>query len=507
MDARVKPFRRVPPVAIALLLASGTAAAPKKAPAPPPIDPLLPAAPAKASQTNLSLLPAPNTRMLPAPGDPEFEFGGPLRRPESEISPQNDIPPTTNAPAGPIAAPPTPQFPQAPVDPETDWITADEILDAPLVTRAILPPDSVVVAGLCVRQMKVELKNRSQDRALGIRGVRWTHGLGRTDWVKSLSGTSRHTPAGMVVVERGPGTTEIWFEHGLLLPAETLKFTLPLTPQLTGIHSLEVDFVAAGSAETPWRQQVLIPASQGNATEIFDEPGERSLQARNGQGGIGLLRSSLQADQPVPDVTRLTYRVGLPLARGNWLGQLTGGLVAEQALATAGLRPDEEYLAYFIDPLRAWILVRPADRDARILLADRDTWDSLKGCRIDAAAPDLMCAAPDRSTPALLDPGAFGEITAIQTPWVGRLYNPGKTYLNPDALRAALKVAAERAVPIRVAAIDPNGLGIEEILTFGVTVDAAGRWLKPNLTPAARKMPKRAPQSALAPPPEIKPSP
>lgn len=484
MDAVPELCRRTLPIVIGMLLAAASAPAANKRdarPPQPPVSPLVPAKPTEPQITNTqSVLPAPAVRTLPAPGDPEFEFGGPLRNANPDMAPSQTRPESTNAPAAQVAAPP-PATPRDPADPETEWITPDEYPDAPLAVRVIPPPDSVLVPGIFVRHMKVELRNRSANQAVAIRGVHWVHGLRRAGWVKSLSGTSRVTPAGLVIVERGPGASEIWFEHGLLLPGEMLKLNLPLTPQPPGIHVLDVAFATVGDAQRSWRDEVLILASHGDATDIFDAPADRSIQERAGHGGIGLLRGALKTDAPEPHVVRLSYRVGLPLARGDWLHQITGGLAMEKALSLAGLGPEDPHLAYFVDPLAAWIIIRPSDGDARALLQDGDKWTLLKGCRMDVAAPDLMCSAPDRSTPALLDPNTFADIVKVQTPWVGKRYNPGKTYLKPDALRAVLRRAAERATPIRVATIDPNGLGLEEIMTIGVRVDVAGRWLSPSI--------------------------
>lgn len=490
-----------------LLIALGAVLAPamaipapqKPAPTTAVVDPLVPAAPSSPQSTNLSMLPAPATRTLPAPGDPEFEFGGPLRKSNPKGPPQSSPEPTNTPTAPPVGPAPAP--PSAQASPETDWITPDECPDPPVIVRVNPPPDSVMVPGIIVRQMRVDIRNRSTDRAAAIRDVHWINGLRRSDWVKSLSGKSRVTAAGLVVIERGPDASDIWFEHGLLLPGESMKLTLPLTPQSPGIHVLEVSFVAVGGADKPWRDQVLIPASRGNATEIFDAPADRSIQDRAGQGGIGLLRCALQNDGPTPEVTRLAYRVGLPLIQGEWLPQLTAGLAADKAVSIAGLPLQQEgsHLAYFLEPLQAWVLVRPADGESRVLLRDGENWTVLKGCRMDVAAPDLMCAAPDLSTPALLDPNAFADIAKVQTPWLGKLYNPGKTYLNPETLRAVLRRATERRTPIRVATIDPNGLGLEEILTIGVKVDAAGRWLSPSIGATTRATPADTPKADFPP--------
>lgn len=490
------------PIVLGLLCAPPASLAAKRATASPgpPADPLVPASAPERQPTNApSALPAPAARTLPAPGDPEFEFGGPLRKGGPETMPAPPAADSTNAPVAQVAAPaPVPDTQGQAPDAAADWITPDESPDAPLALRVIPPPDSVMVPGIFVRHMKVEFKNRSTDQAIAVRGVHWIHGLRRADWVKSLPGKSRSTPAGLVIVEHGPGATDTWFEHGLLLPGESLKIALPLTPQPSGVHVLEVDFAAVGTPQKSWRDEILIPVSRGQATEIFDAPADRSIQGRAGQGGTGLLRCALQGDTPGPDVVRVSYRVGLPLARGEWLHQLTGGLAMDDALSRAGLRPDDGHLAYFLDALRTWIFIRPADGDARALMQDGDPWAVLKGCPMDAPAPELMCVSPDGSTPALLDPSAFADIVKVQTPWVGKLYNPGKTFLKPDALRAVLRRAAERSIAIRVATIDPNGLGLEPILTFGVRVDAAGRWLSPSLGASPRPSP--APDSKTAAP-------
>lgn len=472
-------------VAAVLVPALLAAAGPKKPAARPLESPLAPPGKVAPAATNLSMLPAPGVKTLPHPGDPEFEFGGPLRKANPGMAPEPE-PESTNVPAAVVAAPPADSG--AAVANDSDWITPDESPNAPVAVRVIPPPDSVMVPGIFVRQMKVEIKNRSSDRATAIRDVRWVNGLGKSDWVKSVSGKSRVTSVGLVVVELGPAASEIGFEHGLLLPGESLKLALPLTPQAPGIHGLEVSFVSVGDRNRPWRDQVLIAASRGAATEIFDSPIDRSIQARAGQGGVGLLRGALEnKDRAAPEVTRLTYRFGLPMAKGDWLPQLTSGLSADQAIAQAGVHPDAGYQAYFIEPLIAWVLLRPADGDSRTLLREGEHWTLLKGFKMDVAAPELMCSAPDHTTPALLDPNSFSDIVTVEIPWLGQLYNPGKTYLDPQALRAVLKRAGERSIPIHVATINPNGLGLEEILTMGVEVDPAGRWLRPKIAPVTRE--------------------
>jgi len=488
-----KPGERAFQIAMAcLLLPAILVAAPTKRTAKPersakPLaNPLIAPTNALSLNTNLSTLPAPGVKTLPDPRDPEFEFGGPLRRANPNMAPEPKAE-STNIPAATVAAP-APEAPDSPPS-DSDWITPDDLPSAPVAVRIIPPPDSVMVPGIFVRHMKVEIKNRSKDHVAAIRDVRWVNGLRRSDWVKSLSGKSRVTSAGLIVVERGPNASEIGFEHGLLLPGESLKLTLPLTPQSPGIHTLEVAFVTVGGPGRPWRDEVLIPASKGAATEIFDVPLDRLIQARAGQGGIGLLRCALQKNLSPQEVTRLAYRFGLPMAKGVWLSQLTAGLSAEQALARAEIPPDAGHLAYFIEPLPAWVLIRPTDGDSRTLLKEGETWSLLRGSKIDAAAPDLMCSAPDHSTPALLDPNNFSDIVAVQTPWLGQLYNPGKTYLDPPSLRLVLRRAGERSIPIHVATIDPNGLGLEEILTLGVKVDASGRWLHPSIAPTSPKDP------------------
>jgi hypothetical protein len=254
---------------------------------------------------------------------------------------------------------------------------------------------------------------------------------------------------------------------------------MPFTPQQYPNNTLQVDYVAVGDDKTPWRDEVLVPGPPPASPRTdFVVPTEAHVRNRAGRGSMGALRSTLALDAAGPRVKWGHFEIPIPLA-AKPDPALTGGLTREQAAGRVGAMNEEEgYLGYYLPGMKTWFFIR-GDGRTRVLRPEGDDWSFDFAKNMPAFVPDLF-GRGDEKTAILLNPDVFGEIVEVQTPWRQMYYNPGLTYLDANELRSVLDHAERKlGAELDAVVINPNGLAKQWVLTLGVKVDSAGKWIHP----------------------------
>ncbi|MBI4880576.1 MAG: hypothetical protein HY812_13100 [Planctomycetes bacterium] len=345
-----------------------------------------------------------------------------------------------------------------------------------LAARIDFPKSLAFTPGLKARQVCVVLRNDGEDSAVALRAIAWAGLPGEVNWHVRIGGATREDKGRTVVYDpMVQSLTDLAFERGLLLPGEELRVPLPLNVQPRPAHELRVSYAVVGDEIRLWRDMVLLPVGEDPLLQVFAPASAESLARRMGEGGgLALVRSTMKEGWLVLE-GEVGFTVALPRAPAGEAEE-TGGLSADDAWRRAGLAPGEDALIYYEPLLRAWFLIRCANGRAVALAKKEGEWEpvSLNG-RWDAAAPAGFNSAGDGGTNALLDAEAFGDLAEVNLPSTGLYYDPGATRLEPDALWEVLRRASERALDVRLVAIDANGFGVERLLAIGVDVDARGR--------------------------------
>ncbi|GEM_PF-2410354 len=359
------------------------------------------------------------------------------------------------------------------------WLFGSAVATAGLITVQLA--DKPLTPGLLASALTVTVSNTS-DVAIVLRGVEWVDYCGdHRQWRARRYGSTRTAADG--AIEHNMMTqslTSEYFEDGLLFPGERLDVVAPLTPQRDGRHELRIRYAVAGSA-IEWPVCMFLADSESPMKAVYRRAIAERIQARQGRAARdailhwpGSKASPEQQEQ---------FKLALPLA-SDPKNAATGGLSVAEAARKAKLDPERElYSAFYRAALSAWFFVR-ADRSAvalRWVLPPTAPpgyfkWKTYPMPNMDRTAPDEF----GEKTAMLLRPDAFGDCVKVKLPSQPMYYEPGKTPLAAHELWRVLERACERSVDVRVVTINPNGLGAENVLTAGVVVDGAGRWLDPK---------------------------
>jgi len=377
---------------------------------------------------------------------------------------------------------------QPQTQPEHTWIHAPAP-EGPISARLELEPGTQLISGLFADHVKVVVRNHSENRAVAVRSLKWWEGgIESMKWHGPIPGSSKLAEKGEIEASlnrTAQSLTSLAFEKGLLLPGEQITVRMPFTPQRYPNNTLQVDYVAVGGDGDNWMDHVLIegppPAYMGST---FVRPNDRSIQNRQGKGGLGLLRSTMTLGQEQsPQVLMSHFNVPIPIEKDYDLA-LTGGLTRMEAAGRAGATIEEmNHMGYYLPKMKTWFFIR-GDGDARYLRFEDGKWVFNFMLNMPAFAPELF-GRGENKTPILLNPDVFEGIVHVNTPTQGMYYNPGITMLDADELWQVIQHAQKKkGALLDAVVIDPNGLGRHWVLTLAVRVDASGRWEHPKIEPA-----------------------
>jgi hypothetical protein len=251
-------------------------------------------------------------------------------------------------------------------------------LTYPVSARVVLPEGQKLAAGAYAR-VQVKIRNTTTEagrhqvamplQAVVLRYVSWDKGIERSDWLRSIYGSTKQNPDGSVEHNTvAQQMTDLRFETGLLLPGEEITVELPFTPQ-TASAQLKFGFaVVPGDFES----QVLLaepisPVSPGKVTVRYLPYSTAGAQARERTHGVALVKATMSGKPPALRVDDSSLAFQLPLQSDP---PLTGGLSREQAIAQCGPAAGAQVFAYFREPLHAWFVLVAQDKD-------HGTWTAL----------------------------------------------------------------------------------------------------------------------------------
>jgi hypothetical protein len=341
-----------------------------------------------------------------------------------------------------------------------------------------------LVAGLLAEHLRVVVRNQSPDAVVALRGLAWSPG-GRAsiDWHGPVYGSSHESLAGdrVVMDELNQALTSHAFEQGVLLPGEALSVLMPLTPQQARGHLLDVAYVQVSGERGGWRAEVLVPEDPSVLPRIaFVAPTEEIIRQREGKGGIGLLRATMSPGAQGPQVQHVRVPLELPVAQ-EADAERTGGLTPAEAAGRAGAIEEQGFVFYYRPSMQTWFFIRH-DGMCRALRREGDRWVFHFLSEMPVNAPEFF-GSGEAQTPLLLNPEVFGERVEVMTPWTQMYYNPGETHVDARELWEILRLAEEKKLPVDLVTMNPNGLGVQQVLAIGVKVDSAGRWIDPAIPP------------------------
>jgi hypothetical protein len=264
------------------------------------------------------------------------------------------------------------------------------------------------------------------------------------------------------------------FEQGVLLPGEVLSVLMPLTPQHARGHLLDVSYVQVSGEKGGWRAEVLVPEDPSVLPKItFVTPTEEIIRQREGKGGMGLLRGTMSLGAQGLQVHHVRVPLELPVAQ-EADPERTGGLTPAEAAKRAGAIDEQEFVFYYRPSMQTWFFIRQ-DGMCRALRREGESWVFHSLSKMPVNAPEFF-GSGEAQTPLLLNPEIFGERVEVMTPWTQMYYNPGETYV-------VLQLAEEKKLPVDLVTMNPNGLGVQQVLAIGVKLDFAGRWIDPAIPP------------------------
>ena len=369
--------------------------------------------------------------------------------------------------------------------PADEWVYSPAP-KAPISVKLKLGSEKPLISGLYAKHIYVVIRNDSKDKAVAIRNIKWWEG-GREslNWYGRIYGSTVQYEKGNVAVvlnELTQSLTSLAFEKGLLLPGDELKVSMPFTPQRYANNTLQVEYITVGDDEKPWHEQVLIvgPAPASLRVDFVRLSSPDDVGDRKGRGGMGLVLSTMDQRSTPPKVEKAIFDVPVPIDKEPDT-KLTDGLTFMQAAWRAGAaNEDEGYLGYYLPKMKTWFFIR-GDGFVRTLRPKGDDWTFDFGKNMAAWVPDYFGRGGEK-TAILLNPEIFGDIVEVQTPWQEMYYNPGLTELNADELWQVLQLINRKlGLEVESVVINPNGLGRSRVLTIGVKVDSAGKWIKPAI--------------------------
>src|SRR5262249_20838775 len=135
-----------------------------------------------------------------------------------------------------------------------------------------------------------------------------------------------------------------------------------------------------------------------------------------------------------------------------------------------------------IKDLSAWFVVARSG-EAVALRKIGNQWARVPMPKMDPVVPERF----GKDTYMLLRPAAFGDLVKIGLPKFQMFYDAGGNRLEGRQLWTILKRASERRIRLRLVSLDPNGLGVESVITAGVTISPGGQWIDPPIKPSARR--------------------
>jgi len=335
------------------------------------------------------------------------------------------------------------------------------------------------VLGTPARTCVVVVENTSDSTACALRSVGWRNGIPVLGWHTRLLGKTREADDGRI--EFDPtfrAVTDLKFEHGLLLPGESMRIPLPLIVRGT-THVLELDYVAVTGPGHDLEREVFLPAADDVSGHTFALLTYDATQARGGSGGgPALIRSTMRdVGYLVRDVSDRVELASPDLS--PWQPGLTGGMSHAAAVERSGL---EQGCGTYLGAIDAWMVQGPDGRTV-LLRPDADATAMVRFRTPVPATAAFMMALSEEQAQALLHPDHFSEITRVRTPRIGVHFDPGLTSMDGETLDAVLTTAAEKGVAIDTVTIDPEGFGATIVLSFGVEVDPRGRWIDPAIQP------------------------
>ena len=162
----------------------------------------------------------------------------------------------------------------------------------------------------------------------------------------------------------------------------------------------------------------------------------------------------------------------------------TGGITTEEAVRVTGMDSAEEVTFFFDSSRSVWLLVRIRDGAAFEVRRKRgEVMSRSIGSGWSPEAPSRIDYEGEGRTRILLHPDIFGDLVRVRTPTYDLFFDPGETTVRTQDLGKVLDLAAEMNIALRLITVDPNSLGSQPVLSLGVKVDRAGRWVDPPLSP------------------------
>jgi hypothetical protein len=187
----------------------------------------------------------------------------------------------------------------------------------------------------------------------------------------------------------------------------------------------------------------------------------------------------MKADSPALPIVEAKLPVSIGTLAGS--SHLTGGITAQDAARKAGMSPTAGLRFAYIAELKSWFIVaRSGEAAALRRLGDR--WVPVPLPIMDPVVPERF----GKITYMLLNPKSFGEVIKVKGPSIHMYYDAGGNRLAESQLWTILKRARDRRIRLRLVSFDPNGLGVESVVTAGVTINSGGKWIDPPLKSAVR---------------------
>ena len=373
----------------------------------------------------------------------------------------------------------------APVASEPVVPTTIEGRAAALTMSVSLPPSTRPTPGRRVWGASVRLRNEDELLAIALRSVAWRHGVPSANWHVPIAGRTVEKRDGTITLDPlAKQLTDLRFEHALLLPGEEIVVPMEIPVRPVARQELVVDYVVVGNDIRDWRTEILLPRKDEFSHALFGAVTTDSLERRSREGGGRALARSTMKEGYLPlGSGSATFHASIECAPGGEAASLTGGLDAREAIERAGFDAERDVAVAWVAPLRAWILVAGGGK-AMAVRRSGDGWRSTElGTGWSLSALAHLGADGEGGTRALLRPDVFNDVLTVAKPTYEQYFDAGATTIAPGDLWSVLERARENGLPVRAIAVDPNGFGLEHVLSVGVGVDARGRWLDPAIDP------------------------